>query len=96
MRYYWCVNCGYHGDFKIYRARGIKCEICSRDYILELNEGEYKDWAKKSKKHQDSDLYYKSKGKLTSFGVPFKPKEEKEVKNVKGKDSSRRSPRRPK
>lgn len=44
MRYYWCVNCGNHGDFKFYRARNVKCEECAYDPLTELDEEEYNEW----------------------------------------------------
>lgn len=49
MKYYWCVNCGYHGTFKIYRQRNVKCEICSYEDLTELEESEYTEWSKDNK-----------------------------------------------
>lgn len=39
-QWYWCVNCGHHGDFEKVRKRGIKCEVCEYDDItfFELEE----------------------------------------------------------
>lgn len=68
MRYYWCVSCGYHGDFKFYRARNIKCEICEYDGLTEHDEQEYTEWAREHKSLQDKNPFYKSKGRLDPFG----------------------------
>lgn len=27
-RYYWCVNCGYHGDYGKVKKRNLTCEKC--------------------------------------------------------------------
>lgn len=27
-QYYWCVNCGHHGDYGFHRKKSIKCEVC--------------------------------------------------------------------
>lgn len=32
-RYYWCVNCGHHGDYGFERKRGLNCELCDYDDI---------------------------------------------------------------
>lgn len=80
MRYYKCVDCGYRGDFGFYRAKNIKCGFCKYDMLVEYEKEEYQEWAGKFKKHQDENVFYKSKGKLNAFGKPI----EKEDKN--GKD----------
>lgn len=41
MKNYWCVSCGYHGDFKIDRKRNIKCESCGYEDISELSREEF-------------------------------------------------------
>lgn len=39
-QYYWCVNCGNHGNFKRRRQRGVACEECKYDGLTpyELEE----------------------------------------------------------
>lgn len=32
-RYYWCVNCGHHGDYGKVRKRGLTCELCNYDEV---------------------------------------------------------------
>lgn len=32
-RYYWCVNCGHHGDYGFTRKRGLNCELCDYDEV---------------------------------------------------------------
>ena len=54
MRFYWCVNCGNHGDFGFYRARGVKCQECQYDELTELDESEYNDWYREFGKHQEN------------------------------------------
>lgn len=44
-QYYWCVNCGHHGDFGKLKIRGIECESCGYDMLTtytkeEINECE--------------------------------------------------------
>lgn len=70
MKFYWCVNCGYHGDFKFYRSKNIKCEICEYSELTELDEKEYQEWSKDWKAKQDKDSFYKSKGKINKFNQP--------------------------
>lgn len=43
MRYYFCVNCGYHGDFSFDRKRNIKCESCDYEDVTELSKEEYEE-----------------------------------------------------
>lgn len=63
MKYYWCVNCGYRGDFGFYRAKNIKCEKCGYDSLTECEELDYKKWAVKYKHIQDKSIFYKKLGK---------------------------------
>ena len=49
MRYYWCVNCGMHGDFGFYRARSVKCTRCDYEALCELEEDEYKQYIAEGK-----------------------------------------------
>lgn len=32
-QYYWCVNCGHHGDYGFFRKKNVKCEMCGYDEI---------------------------------------------------------------
>ena len=32
-QYYWCVNCGHHGDYGFVRKNSIKCEMCDYDPV---------------------------------------------------------------
>lgn len=41
IRYYWCVNCGHHGDFRFERERNIKCDHCGYEHLTELDKEEY-------------------------------------------------------
>ena len=41
IRFYWCVNCGYFGDFRSYRKRGLKCQKCGYEELLSYSE---EDW----------------------------------------------------
>lgn len=41
IRYYWCVNCGHHGDFGFYRTRNIKCDKCGN---IDVTPFEKEDW----------------------------------------------------
>lgn len=66
-RYYWCVNCGYHGDFGFERHRNIKCQCCDYDELALYTEEEWKE-DEKDKRHEEQkqDPYYKkmSNGKI--------------------------------
>jgi hypothetical protein len=42
-RYYWCVNCGHHGDYGKLRIRGLECENCKYDSITDYSEQEIKE-----------------------------------------------------
>lgn len=39
-RYYWCVNCGHHGDYGSIRKRGLRCELCDYDDVCPYTEKE--------------------------------------------------------
>jgi hypothetical protein len=43
MKYYWCVNCGYHGSFGFHRERNIKCESCDYDSLASYEEDQWKE-----------------------------------------------------
>lgn len=32
-QYYWCVNCGHHGDYGFVRKRGLNCELCNYEDV---------------------------------------------------------------
>lgn len=72
MKYYWCVNCGYHGSFAFYKSKDLKCEICEYIDLTELEEKEFKEWEINWKQIQDEDVFYKSKGKVNKFNKPVK------------------------
>lgn len=42
-QYYWCVNCGHHGDYGSIRKRGLKCELCDYDEITPYDLEEIND-----------------------------------------------------
>lgn len=46
-RWYWCVNCGHHGDYGSVRKRNVKCEMCEYEevslYTLEEINDEWLD-----------------------------------------------------
>lgn len=42
-QYYWCVNCGHHGDYGSYKVRNIKCEECGYDALAMYTMEEMKD-----------------------------------------------------
>ena len=42
-QYYWCVNCGYHGDYGYVRKRNLKCEECGYDELTPFSEKEIKE-----------------------------------------------------
>ena len=46
-RYYWCVNCGHHGDYGKERQRGVKCEKCDYDDITPLDKEEFIEYTKR-------------------------------------------------
>jgi len=59
MKYYWCVDCGYHGEFKIYRQRNLNCEYCNYDAICELDEEEWTEYGKERNIIQKEQDFYK-------------------------------------
>ena len=61
MKHYSCVNCGYHGEFKIFRQRNVKCEYCDYDDVTELDDEEWAEYGKEKHEMQLQDLYYKEK-----------------------------------
>lgn len=32
-QYYWCVNCGHHGDYGFHRKKSVNCEMCGYDDV---------------------------------------------------------------
>jgi len=65
MKYYYCTNCGYNGDFGFYRQKNLSCDICRYTHISEMTPGEYQSWAKKHYEEQSKDVFYQSKGEIT-------------------------------
>ena len=61
MKRYSCVNCGYTGEFKIYRQRNIKCESCGYDDLTELDEEDWKEYGKEKHEMQQKDPYYQKR-----------------------------------
>lgn len=55
MKYYWCVNCGYHGDFGFERQRNVKCEKCEYEDICEFDKEEYDEGRKQKGIKDESD-----------------------------------------
>jgi len=53
MRYYWCVNCGHYGDFKVERIRKIKCQKCEYTELTELDRQEYIDTGEEIKAQKE-------------------------------------------
>lgn len=42
-RYYWCVNCGHHGDYGKVRKRNLNCEVCDYEDITIWTQEEIND-----------------------------------------------------
>lgn len=40
FQYYWCINCGHHGDFGKTRIRGTDCEECGYEDVTPFNKEE--------------------------------------------------------
>jgi len=40
-RYYWCVNCGVLGDYGFLRKRGLVCEACKYEFVVEYSLEDY-------------------------------------------------------
>lgn len=59
MRYYWCVSCGYCGEFGFERLKNIKCESCDYEGLTGYEEDEWKEleYDKKHELHKQ-DPYY--------------------------------------
>lgn len=49
IRWYFCVNCGHHGDYGFERQRSLKCEKCEYDDICELDKEEYEHYTAQRK-----------------------------------------------
>lgn len=56
VRYYWCVNCGHHGDLGKYYKIHKDCENCNYDEIVPYSEEEIEEhenlWMSKFKKQK--------------------------------------------
>lgn len=39
-QYYWCVNCGNHGNFGKLRVRSVNCESCGYENITPFTKDE--------------------------------------------------------
>lgn len=58
-QWYWCVNCGHHGDYGYHRKRNVKCEECGYEdinlYTLEeINDPDLDNvWLERFKKKGD-------------------------------------------
>lgn len=61
MRYYWCVNCGYHGDFKFDRQKSIKCNSCDYEDLTELEDDEWNEYGRERNAEQNKDDFYKGR-----------------------------------
>lgn len=81
-QWYWCVNCGHHGDFGFHRKNNVKCEMCGYDdvslWTLEEINDEHLDniWLGRFKTKKQAD---KDKAKGTSL-TPKATTESKEPK----------------
>ena len=53
VRYYWCVNCGNHGDYGKKRQRGITCQECDYDEITPLDQQEWDEHWKQVKENKE-------------------------------------------
>ena len=60
MKYYWCVNCGYHGDFGFYRQKNAKCQMCEYDELTEIEQDEWDKEIKKKHEANKKDPFYKN------------------------------------
>lgn len=62
MKYYWCVNCGYYGEFDFYRQRNVKCESCAYEDLTAYEEDEWKlEGFDQMHEKRKNDFYYKDK-----------------------------------
>lgn len=69
MRYYWCVNCGYCGDFGFERLKNQKCESCNYDDLVPYDADEWEEsgkrekheWMKKDPKYDGRYKYKETK-----------------------------------
>lgn len=52
FQHYWCVNCGYVGDFGFARKKNIKCQDCEYDDLTPYDASEYS--AELDKRKEDS------------------------------------------
>lgn len=43
VRYYWCVNCGTHGDFGRYRKTRIFCRHCTYTDVCTYTDAEIEE-----------------------------------------------------
>ena len=59
VRYYWCVNCGHHGDFGFWRQRGIKCEKCEYEVLASYSWDEWDEIMAEREKYRK---YYEDVG----------------------------------
>ena len=44
IQYYWCVNCGYHGNFGRPRSRGVTCQKCDYDCLTQFSLEEIREF----------------------------------------------------
>lgn len=42
-QFYWCVNCGHHGNFGRLRVRGLQCQKCNYELITEYTKEEIQE-----------------------------------------------------
>ncbi len=62
MKHYHCINCGYTGEFKIYRQRDVKCESCDYDELSEITDEEWEKEGHKEKHERcKNDPFYKKR-----------------------------------
>lgn len=64
-QYYWCVNCGHHGDYGKVKKRGLSCEECDYDEVTPY-----------TKKEIESDYCYRG---LDSFKTKKQIEKEEKV-----------------
>ena len=48
-KFYFCIDCGFHGAFAKERTRNVQCESCENKDLTQLNKTEYDKASKKSK-----------------------------------------------
>jgi len=85
-QWYWCVNCGHHGDYGFHRKKNVKCEMCNYEDVSLYTKEEINDewldnvWLERFKTKKQADQELKDNPPKSFLPNPFSIEDKVETK----------------